>query len=198
MNKKILLLLIILLIIGVFSYGYIISNLFNKNVSEVYISYTYKAIITTPEHFSFEVYLPIIISDNGTNIPAAELDQLSIINGDAKVDIITTQYGPAIKIESNNSMAMEYSYNFKVKLGNPYNHYLLSMENTTDIDWTGDTQYWAFYSSSGSNNSIDIVIDFDHVTLSSRSSWHTYIDISTTIKDGWNLINATKRTICSD
>ena len=168
--------------------------------NKIKISYDYKIEINTSNNLEFELYLPAVISDKNPSLSLNESDTPNFIKGNGLIEIVNTKYGYAFYIKSNESLIIECSKKYELEHGEKYNHYLLSLENREDIDWTGDTEYWYFANINNSNSSIKIKADFDHKVKSERSEgeWHTEINFNEKINNGWNLINATKRTITSD
>ncbi len=162
------------------------------------ISFKYELKIEYYGNSDYELYLPLIISEDKINLLVNKSNNPKIENGKGEIKIINTNYGYAYHIKSNESLLIKCSKEYYVAARSRYEHYLLSLENKNEIDWTGDTQYWCFSNHEKANNSIEIKANFNHVVKSGflfKSTWHTKIDFNGRLSDGWNLINATKRTI---
>lgn len=162
--------------------------------SKIEISYSYVVSISHIKGKDLSVIIPLVISDNGTNIPTGKSYDILSSQIQSNPQIEKSKYGYGFKIQTNQDIILEYEDSFSLELGMEYDHYLLSMENGSLSDWSANTHYWLF-TDKDPNDSVTISIQFTHITESGKSKWNTQINIDQdNLKNGWNEISGVKAT----
>jgi hypothetical protein len=104
-KKAILAIAIIMIVMVAIFIGYASYKLMKVARVEESQSYEYQLHITGDNNHNYTVYVPVLIDETGSTLEIAQ--DLEITNGSATYEIIETEYGTALKVESNQDVSIE-------------------------------------------------------------------------------------------
>ena len=184
MNKKCILITILIFIIIFIFPGCINSSNNNNNNNELnYCKYT--IIIEPSSSEEFLVYLPLLLNDENTTSDLNDL--IDIKEGKGKFEIISTEYGRCLNISSSEKIILSLELSKKEDLPN-LSLSLKIEENTHSI------KYYSYFILNNSIDNLNLNIKFDYKPY--EGALREKQEIQEKITDnGWQIIEGYKEKV---